>query len=170
MNEKGVVKNLVFRHKKGMHARVAAMIVQKTYELQNKYNTFLCLKKENMEDIPLGSLLILLSLKIKAGDEIKIAAYGGLAEEAATEMAVYLESDFVVIEEPAISTVDSLLQDNFTTAEQIFKSMANGLIVIDENDVIILFNPAAERIFKLHERALSGKRLPRSSPERAWRG
>ena len=164
MSGKQIVKKIVFKHAKGLHARVAAMIVQKTYELQKKYDTMLYFQKSGSEEIPLGSLLILTSFKIKAGDEVSVIAYGDSAEAAADEMGRYLESDFVIVDDPTINKVDNLLQDNVATAEQIFSSMANGLIVIDENDTITLFNPVAERIFKLPAISIVGKNLSEAIP------
>jgi phosphotransferase system HPr (HPr) family protein len=164
MKGESVVKKLVFQHKKGLHARVAAMIVQKTYELQKKYNSMLYLQYKNSEKIPLSSLLILTSLKVKAGEVISIIACGESSEEAAEEMARYLESDFVIVDNPSINKVDTLLQDNVSTAEQIFNSMANGLIVIDENDIITFFNPVAEKIFKLQSKNVIGKNVSEIIP------
>lgn len=164
MEEKRVVKDIVFRYSKGLHARIAAMIVQKTYELQKRYKSALFLKQKNSEEIPFSSLLILTSLKIKTGDEISVVAYGESGEAAAEEMAHYLESNFTIEDDPSINNVDSLLQDNVATAEQIFYSMANGLIVIDENNIIILFNPVAEKIFRVQSKNVIGKNVSEVIP------
>jgi len=164
MNEGFVCNKIVFRHKKGLHARVAAMVVQKTYELQNKYNVQLYIQSMHSEKIPLSSLLILTSMKIRPGDEVYIIAEGENPELAAAEMQTLLESDFAITDNSAIQNMDTLLQDNVATAEQIFNSIANGLIVVDENNRITLFNPVAERIFRMHARSVMGKDVTEAIP------
>lgn len=39
MMENKVIKKAKFKHANGLHARIAAMIIQKSNELQRKYNT-----------------------------------------------------------------------------------------------------------------------------------
>lgn len=164
MDKKSSVRKCIVRHEKGLHARVAAMIVQKTYELQKKYHVAFYIQKSITEKIPLNSLLILTALKIKAGDEISLSVSGDFPEAAAEEMAAFIESDFSITDGDAINKVDTLLQDNVVTAEQIFCSMANGLIVIDENDIITLFNPVAEKIFNLPAKDIIGRKISDALP------
>lgn len=140
-------KQAVINHDKGLHARVAAMIVQKAYELEHRWQVKLYFRRPGgLAAVPAVSIMPLVSLRIKRGDMLWVEASGPQAEVAAGEMALFLESDFLLADADTISQVDNLLQANAFTAEQIFVSMANGLIVTDENDIITIFNPAAERI------------------------
>lgn len=139
-------KQAVITHGKGLHARVAAMIVQKAYEIEQKRQVKLYLRCPGGTAVPAVSIMPLVSLRVKQGDTVWVEAVGLAAEGAAVEMAVFLESDFVLDDAVTMNQVDNLLQDNAITSGQIFASMANGLIVADENDVVTIFNPAAERI------------------------
>lgn len=139
-------KQAVIAHEKGLHARVAAMIVQKAHELEHKWQVKLYFRRTEGPAVRAVSIMPLVSLKVKQGDLLWVEAEGQAAEEAAGEMQALLESDFQLADATTLSQVDNLLQDNVCTADQIFVSMANGLLVTDENDVITVFNPAAERI------------------------
>lgn len=139
-------KQALIVHEKGLHARVAAMIVQKAHELEGKWQVKLYFRQPNGSAVSAASMMTLVSLRVKKGDLLLVEASGQLADTATEEMKAFLESDFQLADAAVLSQVDKLLQDNAFTAEQIFVSMANGLIVTDENDVITIFNPAAERI------------------------
>lgn len=139
-------KEAVIIHEKGLHARVAAMVVQKAHELELKWQVKLYLRQADGPAVPAASIMQLVSLRIKKGDLVRVEASGWSADAATDEMKAFLESDFQLADAAVLSQVDNLLQDNAFTAEQIFVSMANGLMVTDENDVITVFNPAAERI------------------------
>ncbi|MBP2634758.1 MAG: putative sigma54 specific transcriptional regulator with sensor [Firmicutes bacterium] len=139
-------REAVIIHEKGLHARVAAMIVQKAHELEHKWQVTLYFRRLGGQAVRAVSIMPLVSLRIKKDDLLLVEAAGQAAETAAEEMKVFLESDFRLADEAVLSQIDNLLQDNAFTAEQIFASMANGLMVTDENDIITVFNPAAERI------------------------
>ncbi len=139
-------KEAVIVHEKGLHARVAAMVVQKAHELELKWQVKLYFRQAGRPAVPAASIMQLVSLRIKNGDLVRVEASGRSADAATDEMKAFLESDFQLADAAVLSQVDNLLQENAFTAEQIFVSMANGLMVTDENDVITVFNPAAERI------------------------
>lgn len=149
----------VIQHQKGLHTRVAAMIVQKSHELSIKYQCSIFFRYKQQENIASNSLILLCSLKIKAGDEVGIIGRGKDAEWAVKQMVAFLESDFQFENAQIISEVDKLLQENAFTAEQIFNSMANGLMVSDEHDVITIFNPAAEEILSISAKDVIGKKV-----------
>ena len=139
-------KQAVITHEKGLHARVAAMIVQKAHELEQKWQVKLYFRRSDGLPVRAVSMMPLVSLRVKQGDLVWVEAVGQSAAAATDEMKALLESDFQQGDATTMSQVDNLLQDNAVTADQIFVSMANGLLVTDENDVITVFNPAAERI------------------------
>lgn len=146
----------IIRHEKGLHARVAAMVVQQAHELQQLYQvslTFSCRGREKI--IP--SLVPLVSLRLEQGAEIWVAGQGVAAIAAVAAMVDFLESDFQLPNTQVINQMDRLLQDSAFAAGEIFASLANGLIVIDEQDIITVFNPAAEAIMGLSAAAVIGK-------------
>lgn len=164
MNKQPAEETFPFRYPMGLHARVAAMVVQKAYEIQNRYGVQLYIQKLHSSKIPLSSLLILTTLKIRAGDELTVSSEGEGAAAAVAEMAAFLRGDFRMNDDTSITKMDHLLQDNVTTAEQIFTSIATGLIVINENSTVILFNPVAERIFGIRSDKVLGKNISEVLP------
>lgn len=159
-----IKQQAVITHANGLHARVAAMIVQKAYELEMKWQIKLFFRQPGRTAIPAISLMPLVSLRVKQGDMLIVEATGQSAEQAVAEMAAFVESDFPLADARVISQVDTLLQDNAVTAGLIFVSMANGLIVTDANDTITVFNPAAERIMGLSASAVVGQKAQEVIP------
>ena len=157
-------KMAIIHHQKGLHTRVVAMIVQKCHELNARYQAGLFFKYNHLDQILGNSLILLCSLKIKAGDGLWVGGHGDKAKLAVREMVDFLESDFQLNNPQTIVEVDKLLQDNAFTAEQVFNSMANGLMVSDEDDIITVFNPAAEGILGISASAVLGKKVYDSIP------
>ncbi len=164
MNSQPVEKAVTFRHSMGLHARVAAMVVQKAYEIQQKYGVQLYIRRGDSGKVPLSSLLILTTLKIRQGDILTIQSAGSGAREAVEKMAAFLSGDFRLEDETSLDRMDHLLQDNIATAEQIFNSVATGLIVINENNAVTLFNPVAERIFGIRSEEILGRNIAEAIP------
>ncbi|MDK2865779.1 MAG: hypothetical protein PWP51_167 [Clostridiales bacterium] len=150
---------VIFRHEKGMHARVAAMVVHKAGELQNRYNVIFKVQKNGYSEVPLDSILLLIELRIKANDILELVTYGEQAEEASEEMKRFLEGGFSFGDPNAIYKIDDILQNNLLTADNIFKHIANGLVVINEKEDIIMFNSEAERIFGMSASSVIGKKI-----------
>ncbi|GBG55779.1 ATPase AAA [Sporomusaceae bacterium FL31] len=159
-----IKQQAVITHANGLHARVAAMIVQKAYELEMKWQIKLFFRQAGRAAIPAISLMPLVGLRVKRGDILVVEATGQSAEQAVAEMVAFVESDFPLADAKVISQVDTLLQDNAVTAGLIFVSMANGLIVTDANDTITVFNPAAERIMGLSASAVIGQKAQEVIP------
>lgn len=139
-------KRAIIHHESGLHTRVAAMIVQKSHALSQKYHSKLYIRGKKSERIEIHSLMLLIALKIGCGDSLWVSAEGGEYQIAVDEMVAFLESDFKLKNPSAEREVDQLLHENVFTAEQIFSSMANGLIVTNQEDIITVYNPAAERL------------------------
>jgi len=152
-------KKAVIRHQKGLHTRVAAMVVQKYHELNTQYHASIFFKYNHRDKILANNLMLLCSLKVKSGDELWVAGSGSQAEPAVEQMVDFLESDFQLNNPRTITEVDKLLENHSFTAEQVFKSMANGLMVSDEDDVVTVFNPAAEDILGIAASAVVGKKV-----------
>lgn len=153
-----VTRDAYINHEKGIHARVAAMIVQKARELEESYEVRIYLKYGKKAEIPATNMMPLVSLQIKKGDTVIVEARGRDAKSAVDEMVGFLESDFQ-INDLRLQELDSVIQDTTFTAEQVFFSMVNGLLVIDDNEVVTIFNPAAERILGLSAADVIGKKI-----------
>lgn len=152
------MRKAVIRHSKGLHARVAAMVVQKAHELQEAFGAKLFFQVREHARVPASSLIPLMAMRVKAGDEVWVTGTGDGAATAVAAMVEFLESDFL-ISDTDVNKVDNVLQSNAFTAEHVFNSMANGLIVTDENDVITVFNPAAEKIMAISADKVIGKNV-----------
>lgn len=159
-----VKKTFTFQYKNGLHARIAAMIVEKAYDIQRRNGVRLFICKGDSGNVPLSSLLILTTLKIKAGDSITVVSEGENAQRAVNEMVAFLNGNFELSNNAFINKMDSLIQDNVATAEQIFNSIATGLIVINEENTITFFNPVAEKIFGLNSCDIVGKNITCTIP------
>jgi phosphotransferase system HPr (HPr) family protein len=152
-------KQAMIRHESGVHARVAAMIVQKSMDIYQKYKCRMHLRTKNSGRFEIQGLMPIVALKIARGETVWVSAEGDKAEQAVEIMAVFLEGDFMVHTPNEMREVDQLLHENAFTAEQIFSSMANGLIVTNQHDVITVCNPAAARIIGIHESTAIGKKV-----------
>ncbi|ABZ83719.1 sigma-54-dependent transcriptional activator (nifa/ntrc family) [Heliomicrobium modesticaldum Ice1] len=173
----------IIRHEKGLHARVAAMIVQKASELKRRYRVSLFLRHRDRKPVPATTLLQLVSLAVQPGEAVWVSARpaedtgetpfpadadapcaerpGNEPPQAAIaveELVRFLESDFALSDEQVQRQVDNLLQDSALTAGQVFASMADGLIVTDAHDVVTVFNPAAERIMGMRASDVIGRK------------
>lgn len=152
-------KQATIKYESGVHARVAAMIVQKSMDIYQKYKCRMQIKTKNSKRFEIQGLMPIVALKIACGDVVSVFAEGEKAEQAVEAMVVFLEGDFTVHTPNEMREVDQLLHENAFTAEQIFSSMANGLIVTNQHDIITVCNPAAARIIGIHESSAIGKNV-----------
>jgi len=157
--QESIRTSVVFQYEKGLHARIAAMVVHKAGELQHKYNVIYRAMKDGRTEVPLDSILLLVELKIKAGDTFELITRGERAADASLEMTRFLEGGFILGDPAQMNKVDDILQNNMLTADNIFKHIANGLVVINEKHVITMFNHEAERIFGMSAHDVIGKNI-----------
>lgn len=157
-------EKVTIHYEKGIHVRVAAMIVQKADELQRRYEVVFHIQREGLHHVPLTSILLVTSLKVKKGQEICLITEGKEAAQASQEMKAFLESEFDM-SLPELSQVDSLLQDNAITSENIYSNMESGLIVVDSHGTIIIFNREAEKLFGMSAHEVLGKSIKEAFPE-----
>lgn len=153
-----IEEKVKIRYERGLHVRVAAMIVQKADKLQSHYGVVFYIRREGMNNVPLTSILLVTALKIKQNQEIYLVTEGDRAEEASREMKQFLESDFD-ISPSEMSQVDTLLQENAITAENVYSNIESGLIVIDSQYTIIVYNKEAEKLFGLSEKEVLGRKV-----------
>lgn len=155
---------VVIQYEKGVHVRVAAMIVQKADKLQRKYDVRFFIQREGLNKVPLTSIMLVMSLKIKAQDELLLIAKGEQTEPACDEMKQFLESDFRITQTD-INQMDNLLQENVITAENVYSNIESGLIVVDLQNTVIVYNKEAERIFGKPAKEILGKSIEEAIPD-----
>lgn len=155
----------IIRHEKGLHTRVAAMVVQQATQLQHRHGVVLYIHDQKGNKIPAGSLLPLVALHVRAGDTIWISADQAEKEEPVQALAQLLESDFALLDAATLSGVDRMLQDQAVAAEHIFASLEHGLLVTDEQDIVTVFNPAAARLMELDAGQVIGKPVQEVIPD-----
>lgn len=164
MGKTTVEEKIKINCKNGLHVRVAAMIVQKADNLQKEHRVTFYIRREGMHNVPLTSILLVTALKIRQNEEIFLVTVGEGAVEAAAEMRRLLESDFSV-SPVELGQVDSLLQDNAITAENIYSNIETGLVVVDSRYTVIIYNRQAEKIFGIPEREVLGKKVTEVFPQ-----
>ena len=139
----------VIRHESGIHARIAAMIVQRAKDLGKKYGTPLFLRSERSERCEMHSLMKLVALKISCGDSVFVAAEGDEGRQAVYEMVRFLESDFEMNSPGDIHEMDLLLHENALMQERlqmILEAVQDGICVVDRTGEITYVNPSYLRI------------------------
>lgn len=152
-----VYKEIEVKHEKGLHARALAMVVYKVSELQKKYKVEIFIKYKEKKKVSAASLMPLVLLKVKQNEKIIVEAQGEAPQEALEEICSFLESDFDLEDKSTINQVDTIINNNTMTLEQVFSNIPNGIIATDENDIITIFNEEAERILGLSSGEVIGK-------------
>ena len=144
-----VEREAVISNESGIHARVAAMIVQRARELSEKYHTKLYLRGTRGERFLMRSIMKLISLKTARGDAVFVTAEGGDERQAAEEMAAFLEGDLEMHEPQELHEVDKLLHENALMQERlqmILEAVQDGICVVDKSGIITYVNPSYLRI------------------------
>ena len=142
-------RTAIIQNESGIHARVAAGIVQRAKELAAKYGTHLYLRGERGERFELHSIMKLIALKARQGDTLFVTAEGGREREAAGEMAAFLEGDLEMHEQAELREVDKLLHENALMQERlqmILEAVQDGICVVEKSGIITYVNPAYLRI------------------------
>ena len=142
-------REAVIHDEGGIHARVAAMIVQRAQELCERYNCHLYLRSARSERCEMHSLMKLVALKVAQGDSVFVSAEGDNGRQAVIEMVRFLESDFIMNEASEIHGVDKLLHENALMQERlqmILESVQDGICVVDRSGEITYVNPSYLRI------------------------
>lgn len=159
-----IEEKVTIYYEKGLHVRVAATIVQKADRLQNEYNVLYSVHREGLHNVPLTSILLVTALKVKKGEEIYLVTEGEQAEEASKEMKQFLEGDFN-ISQSELNQVDNLLQDNVITAENVYSNIESGLLVVDNQHTVIIYNTEAEHLFGIPAREVLGRKVTEVFPD-----
>lgn len=142
-------REAVIHDEGGIHARVAAMIVQRAQELCERYDCHLYIRSERSERCEMHSLMKLVALKVAQGDSVFVSSEGDNGRQAVIEMVRFLESDFIMNEASEIHGVDKLLHENALMQERlqmILKSVQDGICVVDRSGEVTYVNPSYLRI------------------------
>ena len=142
-------REAVIHDEGGIHARVAAMIVQRAQELCERYDCHLYIRSERSERCEMHSLMKLVALKVAQGDSVFVSSEGDNGRQAVIEMVRFLESDFIMNEASEIHGVDKLLHENALMQERlqmILESVQDGICVVDRSGEITYVNPSYLRI------------------------
>ncbi|SHK92067.1 phosphotransferase system HPr (HPr) family [Selenomonas ruminantium] len=158
----------VVHHDSGIHARIAAMIVQRAQELSEKYATPLFLRNQRSERFEMRSLMKLVALKIGKGDSLFVSAEGDAGRQAVYEMVRFLEGDFEMREPGKIHEMDKLLHENALMQERlqmILEAVQDGICVVDRTGEITYVNPSYLRIVHKTPEMVMGQNVFKTAPE-----
>lgn len=142
------IREIILNYTKGLHTRTAAAVVNMADMIQNKYQVRLFINFRDRR-VPATSLMPLVNLKIRDKDKLTLMVSGVHEEQALNEFGSFFESGFEDLSNQAINDIDTILNENMITTEEIFHNIANGIIVTDQADRVILFNSFAERLFQM---------------------
>lgn len=157
----------VVRHKSGIHARIAAMIVQRAKELSERYKTTLYFRSERSERCEMHSIMKLIALKIVCGDSVFVAAEGDNGRQAVHEMVKFLQSDFEMNEPGEIHKMDLVLHENALMQERlqmILEAVQDGICVVDRSGEITYVNPSYLRIVHKTPEMVVGQNVFETAP------
>ncbi|WP_037354034.1 sigma 54-interacting transcriptional regulator [Selenomonas sp. FC4001] len=158
----------VVHHESGIHARIAAMIVQRARELGEKYATPLFLRSQRSERFEMRSLMKLVALKIGKGDSVFVSAEGDAGRQAVYEMVRFLEGDFELREPGKIHEMDKLLHENALMQERlqmILEAVQDGICVVDRTGEITYVNPSYLRIVHKTPEMVMGQNVFKTAPD-----
>ena len=161
-------RTAIIRNESGIHARVAAGIVQRAKELAAEYHTRLYLRGERGERFELHSIMPIIALKAQKGAHVSVTAEGGAEREAASEMAAFLEGDLEMHGPAELREVDKLLHENALMQERlqmILEAVQDGICVVDKSGLITYVNPAYLRIVRKTREMVLGQNVFESAPD-----
>jgi len=151
-------QRVIIMNKNGLHTRVAAMVVRQSRKIEKMWNCQLYLRRLNSQSgVPCNSVLPLVSLKLKNGEMAEVYTDEKGSDEAVSRLAGFIRQTSE-LEIPETEAVDTILQENTLASEKIFESINNGLIAMDSNGIINIFNKAAEEITGIKARDIIGKK------------
>ena len=161
-------RTAIIRNESGIHARVAAGIVQRAKELAAEYGTRLYLRGERGERFELHSIMPIIALKAGKGAHVSVTAEGGAERAAADEMAAFLEGDLEMHGPAELREVDKLLHENALMQERlqmILEAVQDGICVVEKSGLITYVNPAYLRIVHKTREMVLGQNVFESAPD-----
>lgn len=152
----------------GIHARIAAMIVQRVGALEARYETELYMKTAHGLRGRMHSVLELVSRKVSQGDTVTISADGDNGRQAVIELVHFLEGDFSLTEGEESRGVDKILQENALMQERlqmILDAVQDGICVVDRTGEVTFVNPSYLRIVHKTPEMVLGENVFERAPE-----
>lgn len=151
-------KIIEIKNNGGFHTRIAALIVNKSNEIKEKYKRAIFIripdKCESMEI----SMLALISLKISKGDFIEISTKDDdlLAEIVIDEFIEFISS---FNKEEPVSNVDKLLDQSSLATNKTFDSLPLGIVSVDFNNNITSINSHGCKLLNKNKVDILGKKI-----------
>lgn len=157
--------NVLISNSQGVHARIAAEIVQKTDIINEKYKINLYIKKES-DAVPIAiSMLALLSLRIQQNDIVEICC---MEDSDAGIKAIAELCNFIKVLMKQKSTfmdnIDDIIEQSTIANEQILESLSAGVVVVDQNSSIVQINKYALNIINKSRKEVIGKKIDEIIP------
>ncbi len=153
------MKEVKVLYPKGIHTRVAAKLAHQASLLNKKYNVQLFLKKKDEStELPMSSMIAITALSIRENDFVIITSNEhDNSEKAVQEMCDFI-SHTLDYEKSSYDGIDEMLDQNTLTSEQLIESITNGLVAVNKDNIITIFNKSAEKIMGIHRKRVIGKK------------
>lgn len=159
-------KSIIIKSPINIHSQISAMIVRKVNEICKRYNVKIYIRKVGSSRLfPANSMLSMVTFFASKNEDIEIIIEGSSCDLAMEEIKKFFIEE-VKLERDENSTYE-LLKNTSIAYEEIFNSIASGLIVTDENSIITVFNKAAEKLTGMYLDKMIGKTLRDVIPELA---
>lgn len=160
-----IKQKVLISNNQGVHARIAAEIVQKTDIIKEKFKINLFIKKMS-DTVPIAiSMLALLSLRIKQNDIIEISC---IEDNESGSRAVTELCDFIKVLMKQTSTfmdnIDDIIEQSTIANEQILESLSAGVVVVDQNSSVVQINKYALNIINKSIKEVTGKKIEEIIP------
>lgn len=128
-----------------IHSQISAMIVRRVNDVCKKDNVKVMLKKaESARLVPANSMLSMITFFASEGDDIDIIVEGDNCISSMEEIKKIFLVDLKKVNDE--SGTYELLKNTSIAYEEIFNSIAVGIIATDDNGIITIFNKASEKI------------------------
>lgn len=153
-------KEIIINNPKGLHTRAAAIASFKATRINKKYDVNLFIQKNEKESkIPVASMLALTTLGIRNGERIILSCDGNENSRLALEEMEECLRGEIDVETVDMEEFDRALDKNRLTSESLIESISNGVLVVNEDNRVILFNKAAEKITGIKRSKVIGKKV-----------
>ena len=151
-------KIIEIKNNGGFHTRIAALIVNKSNEIKEKYNRAIFIRIPGKCEAMEISMLALISLKISEGDFIEISTKDDdiLAEIVIDEFIEFISS---FNKEEPVSDVDKLLDQSSLATNKTLDSLPLGIVSVDFNNNITSINSHGCKLLSKNKVDILGKKI-----------
>lgn len=152
-------KNIIISNNAGIHARIAAEIVNKADHLKYKYKVNFFVRKATDARPIAVSMIALLSLKIKQNELVEISCTGESNTEIAVEELCNFIETLMTKKDSSMDNIDNIIEQNNIANEQILEAISVGIIVVDANSSIVFINNYGLKLVDKTLREVTGKNI-----------